>query len=171
MVFLRGLFSFLIRRWILCDQIRFDGIIFFKEGIEIDHKIFDHLKYRKGSIRIFIFKIFDQLLARLTTDTINSHSIRSTDAVGTGHSKREGGILPPSDSVEAVKEPVHRVRFYLKGLVIRVFILCRIKTEDFQLNIHRYLFYPLTLPLSHRGERDLFEEYPMVLFLPLDGGG
>ena len=77
----------------MSDEIRFDGIVFFKEQILIDHQILDDLEYGEGLDEDLSRKILHQLLAGQTTEAIDSHPIRTADPVSAGHPEGQGGVL------------------------------------------------------------------------------
>jgi hypothetical protein len=69
------LYSFLLRRAGFRDEIGFNRIILFKEGIEIHDQVFDHFENRKRFNQDFLLNIFHQLLAREATDAVDPHPV------------------------------------------------------------------------------------------------
>jgi hypothetical protein len=127
---IRELNSLLVGRRFFCDQIRLDGLISLKKGTEIDNEILHDLKYGKGFDEDLFIKFPNQLLARQAADTVDPHAIRSADPVATRPPEGEGGILFPSNPVEAIQNPVQWICFNLKILVSRLFVLLRIKSKN-----------------------------------------
>jgi len=83
----RELDSFLFGRAGFRDEIGFNRTILFKEEIEIHNQVFDHFENWKRLNQDFLLESFHQLLTGEATDAVNSHPVRSADAMATGPAK------------------------------------------------------------------------------------
>ena len=147
MLLLRGLTSLLIGWRSFCDQIGFDRIVFLKEGVEVHDQVLDHLKYRKRLDQNLLFIVPGQLLTGKAANPVDPHSVRSADAMAARPPVREGGVLFPPDSIEAIQKPVHWIGLDLIGPVVRLLVLLRIEAEYFQFDEHVSLSSPQPIPL------------------------
>jgi hypothetical protein len=75
MFLIRELDAFPIGRRCFRHQIRFDGIILFKERAEIHDQVLHDLKHRKGLDEDLLFEISDQLLTREAADAVDPHPV------------------------------------------------------------------------------------------------
>jgi hypothetical protein len=114
----------------LGDQVGFDGVILFKKGVKVHHQISDHVEDRKRFDQNLLLKTPGQFLAGQSTDAIDPHPIRSADAMAAGHPERESRVLFPAYSIKTVEKSIHGICLHLVILIIRLFILHRIETED-----------------------------------------
>ena len=128
--------SFLFGRRSFCDQIGLDRIVLLEKRTEVHDQVFDHLKYRKRFDQNLFFIIPGQFLTGKAADPVDPHPVRPADAMAARPSVRERWVLLPSNSVETIEKSIHRIRLDFIGLVVRLFVVVRIKTKNFQFDEH-----------------------------------